>query len=381
MSDLGGSITMPDLLRFASRPGIVDLALGVPDAAPPDAALDAAQRAMREGRNRYIDSRGDGALRATWAAALSAEIGRELDAERDITVTVGATGGVFCALSALLTPGDEVVVFEPYYPPHVRTARLLGGRVRAIRLEPPRWRLTAEALARAITPRTRAVLLSSPGNPTGKVFDHAELSLIVDACRRAGATVIVDETYADFCYRDSFVSALQADPDGQHVVAVRGASKALALSGWRIGLVVAPRGLMGRIRAFSDCSTLGAATPLQIGVRAAMDEGPARLGSLRQRYGDQQERLVTGLKALGFEPYPASGGMFFLARIPAAVADEHRLVDALVSGTGVLLAPGHLFTEASTSRLVRVCFARSPDTIGRGLARLAERGATALRGN
>lgn len=352
----GGS-SMTDLLRYARDAATVDIALGIPDSPPPPRVLEAAREAIASGHNQYIDSNGLPALRARCAEWLARQTGAAIDPGAEMTVTVGATGGVFCALAALAPLGDEVVVFDPCFPQHTATARLLGCRVRTVPCHPPDWSFDRRALLEVMSDRTRAVLVSSPGNPTGKVFSLDDLAYIAAACHACGAMLIVDEIYADFVYEGRPVSALELPGARDRVIVVRGLAKAQVLSGWRIGFVVASAAVSARIRAVNDCSTLGAATPLQYGALGAFTEGSARLDALRARFERQRASLSDAFRAHGCVVSSAAGGIFQLVGTPGEM-DGQDFARALHRACGVLVAPGAMFGEQSR-RFVRVCFGRS----------------------
>lgn len=360
--------SLPDLLRFASRDDVLDLALGIPPGPPPDAALGGVMTALRGGRNQYIDSRGLVDLRRRLADGYSAAWGHPVDADGELTITCGVAGGVFCTLMSLLEPGDEVIALDPGFSHHARTVRLLGGRVVHVPLDPPNWTLDLDRLAAAFGPRTRCVLLANPGNPTGRLLEADELDAIAALCTRWSSTLLVDEIYADFTYEGRMTPAWALRAAGHDVVVFRGVSKSHSASGWRIGFTVAPDQTTTRLRAVHDASTLGASTPLQFGVLHALADR-AHPSGLRDRYRQGRDRIAEAFGAVpGARATRCDGGIFLCV----AVDDDLALTDRLLSQAGLLVGPGRMFfaDPARGRRFVRVCFARRPETISDAVHRL-----------
>lgn len=362
--------TLADELRRLAQGDVINLAVGVPDHAGSAVAVAAAVQAMEEGRNQYAESRGAPAFRATIAAALTRETGRETDAVHELTVTCGATGGLFCALAALLDPGDEAVLLDPFYPQHANTLRFLRAAVRHVAVADPAWRLDAATLVDVVRPETRVVVLCNPDNPTGRVWTAAELGCLADACRRFGAVLVVDEVYADLVYDGRvFASAWSAGaPD--HVVVVRSASKSLDLSGWRVGYVAAPAWLTPHLRTVHELTALGVPTPLQAGVQAAMEAGAGE--ERRTSFGSRRDRLTDALAALGARPTRCEGGMFRLFDVSGSPWADDLGFCRHLAGAGVLVAPGRAFfaDAARGSRYVRVAFGRRAEVVAAAEARL-----------
>lgn len=367
--------SLPDLLRFAERAGALDLALGIPPFDPPEPAIDGAVEAMRTGHNQYADSRGLAELRGAFAEMCAAEWGCAPEPDRELTVTCGVAGGVFCALMALLRPGDEVIVFEPAFAHHVQTARLLGARVVPVPLRAPDWALDPGQLAAAFGPRTRCVLLANPANPTGRVFDHAALTAIAAHCAQWGAALLVDEIYADLDYTDHMAPAWSLRDTVEDLVVLRGVSKVYSASGWRVGFALAPAPLTDRLRAVHDASTLGAPTPLQLGVAHALR---ARVASapLRAHYQTARDRLAAAFTSIGTRPTRCEGGIFLCVDVAHLAADDLAAVERLLIHAGVLVAPGRMFfaDPAEGRRFIRVCFARRARDIDDAITRLAALG-------
>lgn len=365
--------TMPALLRVATRPGIVDLAMGI-DAAPPAQALpDAVVDAMRAGHHHYVDAAGLPALRAAWAASIAARCGLPVDADGELTITAGGSGGVFCALLALGCAGRPVLVFDPGYALHVGAVEAIGGRVVRVPRAPQGWGIDLDRLERALAERPRALLMADPCNPTGAVTPPAVLADIAFRCARRGVALIVDEAYADLVFDGPQPGAWRLRETGVELVVVRSLSKSHRISGWRVGAALAAGDLSARLRAVHTVSTLGVPSPLQYGALAAFGAGRDHLPAMRAELRVAQAQLVDAFRAVGARIVPAAGGMFLCADISATpAADDLAFVRWLYSAAGLLVAPGRLFfaDEARGRRHVRICFARTPAVISAAAAQL-----------
>ncbi len=364
---------VPNLYRFARNPDIIDIALGVPPDPPPEEAIEAAIAALRGRKNQYGDIYGVLELRRAASEHLARAWGQPVDPERELTVTCGVTGGVFCVLSALLDAGDELVVFDPSFLHHVSTALLLRARVVHVPLLEPDWSIDFDALDAAMGPRTRAVLIANPENPSGKLYSEQDLRRIAESCARWGATLIVDEVYSDFVYRGAYTPSWSLTDTYGNIVSIHGVSKSYAISGWRLGFVVAAAPLTTRLRAFHDASTLGAPAPLQHGALAALQRGDALQRARRAKYLGHLRALTAAFESLGARVLPCSGGVFFCADISGTAQPEDLdFAAALLRRTGVLVAPGRLFfaDSARGKRFVRVCFGKSEETVSAVLARM-----------
>ena len=362
--------TLADELRRLSVGDVINLALGVPDHAGSPEAVAAAVEALQAGHNQYAESRGSPAFREAIAAALTRETGRETDPVREVTVTCGATGGMFCVLAALLDPGDEAVLLDPFYPQHANVLRFLRARARHVAVPDPDWRLDAAALGDVVRPETRAVALCNPDNPTGRVWTALELGCLADACRRHGAVLVVDEVYAELVFDGRpFASAWSAGaPD--HVVVVRSASKSFQLSGWRVGYVAAPAWLTPHLRTVHELTALGVPTPLQEGVQAALEAGA--LDDRRSSFSDRRDRLADALGELGARPTRCEGGMFQIFDVTGSPWPDDLDFCRHLAGAGVLVTPGRAFfaDAARGRRFVRVAFGRRIELIEAAEARL-----------
>jgi aspartate/methionine/tyrosine aminotransferase len=369
------SETLADLLREAARISAIDLALGVPPFPVPAPVADAAISAIIHGPNQYPDPWGDLRLRQAIADEIRAQRGVAYDPETEVTVTVGATTGMYVALLSAIKPGDEVVVFEPFYGNHVAAVRLVGGIPRPVRMRWPDWSFDPADLDRAFTARTRAVVMNTPHNPTGKVFSRSELELIAEQCARHDAVVLCDEIYEAFIYdRRERIFPSQVPALRDRAVTLGGFSKTYMISGWRLGYALASAELSGRLRAAHNVVTGGATAPLQAAAPAALGRGDAYRHELCAHYQKQRDRLIAACNEVGLRCHPSEGGVFFMADISSFQAtDDKAFARWVLREAGVLVAPGsYFFADPIDGRdRVRLCFSKTDETMNAGLERLA----------
>ncbi|MBV9445320.1 MAG: pyridoxal phosphate-dependent aminotransferase [Streptosporangiaceae bacterium] len=358
---LGSGLT--ELFLLARARGAIDLAVGTPSCPQtPGAMIAAAAAALHAGRNQYEDPWGEADLRRQIALSLNTPA----DPATEITVTVGATEALCVALLATVDPGDEVIVLEPFYENFLGAITLAGGLPRFVPLTPPDWRLDSRALTAAFGPRTRAIVLNTPSNPTGRTLSFEELNEIAEACERWGVTVISDEVYAGLVF-DGRVHLSIADiprmrPYG---IVVGSLSKSLAISGWRLGFLRAGPRRTQLLRRVHEVTTNGAAAPLQYGASQA--------GVLRGDWWDPaselvrcRDRMQRTLRAMGLQCSTPDGGCFLLAGISAVTgAGAPEYVRQLLDERAVLVVPGTgFFADPARGRAyIRVAFNRAPDVL------------------
>lgn len=359
---------MFDLLAEASRSAALDLALGVPGAPePPPPAVEAACRALRGGRNQYEVAAGNPLLRRWVASTLPGEV----DPDTELTITVGASEALAAAVLTVLDPGDEVVIFEPYYENFVNAVVLAGGVPRFVRCRPPEWRFDPDELRSVFGPATRAVIVSTPNNPTGHMLDAREWDEIARLCLEWNAVVISDEIYAGFTFTKPHLSVLDVPDLAGRRLLVGSLSKSHAVSGWRLGYLCADARLTAVARQVHATLCAGAPAPLQ----AAVAEAAAR-NELSAAPADdlrpQCARVVEMLRGIGLRAAVPDGGCYVMAGVPAG-ADSDSLARQLIREAGVLVAPGGLFhvDAAAGAGHVRVAFNRSMSFLDEADRRLA----------
>jgi len=354
--------------------GGINLAQGVMDTPAPAAVCRGAQEAIAQGVNSYTRYDGLAELRQAIARELLAYNRVAADPEREITVTAGATGAFYAACLGLLDSGDEVVVFEPYYGYHVNTLLAVDARPVFVTLQPPDWTFRPEALEATVGPRTRAILVSTPANPSGKVFTREELSWITELAQRHDLLVFTDEIYEHFVYDGrEHVSPASLPELRERTVMISGFSKVFSITGWRIGYSVARPELAEAIGYVSDLVYVCAPAPLQAGVAAALAElGPEFYLGLREQYQRKRERLCRALERAGLDPVVPQGSYYVLAdasRVPGETGKERAMY--LLRWTGVAGVPGEAFSQGPQGhRWIRFCFAKRDEELDEACRRL-----------
>jgi aspartate/methionine/tyrosine aminotransferase len=352
----------------------VNFAQGFPDFDPDPRILDAAVRALRGGYNQYATTWGAPQLRNAVAAKQSAAWGRAVDPDTEITVSCGATEAMIAAMLAGVDPGDEVVVFEPFYENYGPDCVISGAVPRFVALRPPDWTFDPDELRRAFSARTRAIVVNTPHNPTGKVFSRPELEVIAELCLEHGAIAITDEIYEHLVYRGRHTSIATLPGMAEHTITISGASKTYSVTGWRIGWLIAPRALTSAIRKVHDFLTVGAAHPLQVAIAEALTLPPSFYVELLGDYQERRDAIVGGLQECGFEVSSPDGAYYVMAGIGAFGADEDDVAFArrLIEEVGVATVPASSFYHEPSlgRRHIRFSFPKKLETIERGLSAL-----------
>jgi aminotransferase len=362
-------LELAELLRLGRQTGAVDLALGTPSY--PDTGTDLishACEALRAGANQYEDPAGNAMLREAAAAQHSA------DPDSEITVTAGATEGLNVALQSLLEPGDEAVVIEPFFEAYTGAVRLAGAQPRFVPLRGPGWHWDDAELAGAFGSRTRAVIVNSPHNPTGRVLTRGEYEQLAALCQTWDAVLVSDEVYAEFAGAPPPVFPWQIAGLTDRTVALRSLSKSHAVSGWRIGWMYAPPMLTRVFRMVHEALTVGCAAPLQAAAARTLRERPS--WSAREREGLAGKRLaiVAALNAAGLDCRMPEGSAFALAALPSGCDEPARdVARRLTVEIGVMAAPGELFFSdpSAGTRYLRFAYNKADPVIELGVQRLA----------
>jgi aminotransferase len=370
----------------------INLAQGFPDFPAPQALKDAACAAIQADVNQYAITWGAPALRAAIADKYGPALGRPLDPEREITVVCGATEAMLAAILAVVDPGDEVVVFEPFYENYGPDAVLSGAQPRYVPLLPPdevhaTWRFDPDALAAAFGPRTRAVVVNTPHNPTGKVFTRAELELIAAECQRWNVVAITDEIYEHLVYEGEHMRLATLPGMWERTITISGLSKTYSVTGWRLGYAIAPERLTVPIRRVHDFLTVGAAAPLQEAAAVALRLPASYYAELLAGYAERRAIVCAGLQAAGFRIYRPAGAYYVMTDVAdfgtSGAADRDRaalphddvaFVRAMIERVGVAAVPGSSFyaDPARGRTQVRFAFPKRRETLEAAMRRLAE---------
>jgi aminotransferase len=370
-----------EMTRHALAHGAVNLAQGFPDFPCPDQIKEAACRAIRGDVNQYAITWGAKGFREALAAKTERCTGLAIDPEREITVTCGSTEAMIAALLAVVDPGDEVVVFEPFYENYGPDAILCGATPRFVTLRPTlgaagerSWAYDPDELRRAFGPRTRAVILNTPNNPTGKVFSRAELGQIAALCIEHDCLAITDEIYEHIVF-DGHQHVPIATLPGmrERTITINGLSKTYSVTGWRIGYAIAPPALTAGIRKVHDFLTVGAAAPLQEAGITALSLPDDYYRGLAELYRAKRERFVPVLERAGFRCFAPAGAYYVMADISGLTSlDATAFALELVRDPGVAVVPGpSFFSKPQDGRsLVRFCFCKRDETLEEAARRL-----------
>jgi len=382
-----GTTIFAEMTRLAIEHDAVNLSQGFPDFDGPEFIKNVAADAIRRGENQYARTFGIPPLTRAIANAWSAQTEVDPDPDRSVTVTSGCTEALMACFLGLVDPGDEVVVFEPFYDSYRACIAASGAVARFVPLMPPPlasepgtpFRFDPDALRAAFTSRTRAILLNTPHNPTGKVFTHSELEMIAELCQRHDAIAITDEVYEHLVF----------DPDLPHVrlatlpgmedrtVTLSSLGKTFSLTGWKIGWAIACPALTQGIRSAHQFITFSTATPLQHAAAFAINDGAEYIAELRSFYTDRRAELTAALADLGFGVHHPAGTYFVMAdHTPFGFDDDVEFCKHLIAEIGVAAIPPSAFYHSPElgRSLVRFAFCKNADTIGRAVERLARLG-------
>jgi len=347
--------------------GGINLAQGVCDTEVPVAVRQGAHAGIENGRNSYTRYDGLAELREAIARKMSEYNRIEANPETDIVVSAGSTGAFYCACLALLDPGDEVILFEPYYGYHLNTLLAVEAVPRYLTLHPPGWTFTAEDLERVVTPRTKAIVVNTPANPLGKVFTYAELECIAELASRHDLFIFTDEIYEYFLYDNRVhISPGRLPGMAKRTITISGFSKTFSITGWRIGYSVSAACWARMIGYVNDLIYVCAPAPLQCGVAGGLQQLDASFyQALRIEYAQKRDRLCEALQRVGISPFLPQGAYYVLAdvsRLPGKTSKEKAMY--LLARTGVGCVPGEAFYHGGGGQnVVRFCFAKTEEEL------------------
>ncbi|MBW3564133.1 MAG: aminotransferase class I/II-fold pyridoxal phosphate-dependent enzyme [Acidobacteria bacterium] len=362
---------------LCTEAGGINLGQGICDIDTEHLVAEGAIDAIRENLATYSRMDGIDLLRKRIAEKAASFNRIEADPDGQIIVTVGATGGYAMAVLATLEPGDEIIVFEPWYGYHVSTPKLLGVGVRSVRTHPPDWRFDPDELAAAFNDRTRAIVVCTPSNPSGKVFRREELELIGQLAIEHDCLVFTDEIYEYIVYEGSVHLSMASMPGlADRVITISGFSKTFSITGWRIGYVIAPPDIAPGIALLNDLFYVCAPTPLQWGVAAGLEIDQSYYRKLAEDYEDKRDMLASALRDAGFQPWVPQGAYYMLAGTGGLGYDHSReAAESLLERAGVAAVPGAAFHPPGAGEdLLRFCFAKSFEDLEEACRRLRDFG-------
>jgi aspartate/methionine/tyrosine aminotransferase len=356
-----------EMTRVANRHGAINLAQGFPDFPAPMAVKEAATAAIFSDINQYAITWGAKAFRDALAQKYRRHYQLEVDPEREITVVCGSTEGLMASLLAVTNPDEEVIIFEPYYENYGPDTLLSGASRRFVTLHPPDWSFNREELRRAFSERTKAIIINTPNNPTGKVFTHDELQLIADLCQEHNALAITDEIYEHIIYDGAVhTPIIQISGMRNRTILVNSMSKTYGVTGWRVGWVIASPDLTDTIRKVHDFLTVGAAAPLQQAGVVALSLSDEYYSELAHLYRQKRDLLLTVLSEAGLPAYRPQGAYYVMTDISEFdYRDDIEFMRFLVEDVGVAGVPGSSFfhNPEQGSHLVRFCFCKREETL------------------
>jgi aminotransferase len=352
----------------------INMAQGVCDTELPEPVAQGAKEAIDRGVNSYTRFDGIRELREAIAEKLERYNGIMADPETQITVSAGSTGALYCACLALLNPGDEVIVFEPYYGYHVNTLLAVEAVPAYVTMRAPDWAFTPEDLERAVTPRTRGIMVNSPANPSGKVFSQTEMRWIADFADQHDLFVFTDEIYEFFVYDGRrHISPGSLPGMADRTITISGFSKTYSITGWRIGYSVSSPRWASMIGYMNDLVYVCAPAPLQAGVATGLRKlAPDFYRQLSQEYARKRDKVCRALERVGLIPCSPQGAYYILAdasRLPGATSKQKAMY--LLAQTGVATVPGEAFYHGPEGHnLIRFCYAKSDDELNEACKRI-----------
>lgn len=363
-----------EMTRLAQQCGAINLAQGFADFPAPAEIKQAAIDAIKADINQYAITWGAKSFRDALAEKVKWYLGLDVDPEREITVTCGSTEAMIAAMMAVINPGDEVIVFEPFYENYGPDAILSGATPRFVALYPPEWNFDPDELNAAFNDRTKAIIINTPNNPTGKVFSRQELEFIAELCLKWNVIAITDEIYEHILY-DGAEHVAMATLDGmrQRTVTINGMSKTYSVTGWRVGYTIAPWEITAAIRKVHDFLTVGAPAPLQEAGAVALRLPRSYYQQLAHDYAERREVLWQALVEVGFKPYRPRGAYYIIADIHHfGFPDDVEFSHYLVKEIGVAVVPGSSFYQdpQKGSQQVRFSFCKKVETLRQAADRL-----------
>ena len=368
-----GTTIFTEMTRLAQERGAVNLAQGFPDFDGPEFVKEAAIAAVRAGKGQYARMSGIPEVHDALSAKYRRDYGLDYAPGTEFTVTSGATEAIFAAIQGTCGPGDEVVLFEPYYDSYKPSIAMAGATARVVTLVPPRWEFDRDALTAAVSPRARALLLNTPHNPTGKVFSREELEFLAGLCRERDLLCVTDEVYEHLVYDGAHLPMATLPGMRERTITISSFGKTFSLTGWKIGWAAAPEPLTAAVRAAHQFVTFATATPLQHGAVAALTARPDYFVELREAYRARRDYLTRELARIGFGVRPPAGTYFVCADFRAfGFDDDVAFCRHLVEDVGVAAIPPSSFydNKEHARGYARFAFCKREETLREAVRRL-----------
>ncbi len=374
-----GESVIREMTRLAIKHDAINLSQGFPDFGPPPEVVEAAVDAIQGGLNQYTITWGYPPLREKLAEIYTDRLGWQVEADEHIVVTCGVTEALAAAMLAVLNPGDEIIIFDPAHETFRPGAKLADARPVSVVLQSPEFRIEREALEAAITPRTRAMILNTPHNPSGRVFDADEIATVIDVVTRHDLVLITDEIYDRILYDGrEHVSPGGLEPLRDRTITIGGFGKTYAVTGWRLGYAIAPSALARAVKPAHDFLTICAATPLQAAAVAALNLPESFYEQQRADYHQRRALMTEILRDLGFHFHIPEGAYYILADyrdlpIPEAAWPADRFARWMTTEVGVAVVPGPNFyaNPADGEGLIRFAYPKKLETLRAAADRMA----------
>ncbi len=363
-----------EMTRLADRHGAVNLAQGFPDFPAPQALKEYACEAIRNDVNQYAVTWGAPPLRQALARKYRKYNRMDVDPDKNVTVTCGATEAMISALMAVIDPGDEVVIFEPHYENYGPDVVLSGATPRFVHLREPGWTFDEKELRKAFNKRTKGIIINTPNNPTGKVFSRPELQFIADLCRKWDALAVTDEVYEHIVYEGEHLSIATLDGMAERTITTSALSKTFSVTGWRLGFCIAPERISGAIRKVHDFLTVGAPHPLQVAAAKLMDNPGRLFEDLAGEYRERREVFYPGLVEADLRPMMKPQGAYYvmcdISRFE--FPNDTEFARWLVKDAGIAVVPGSSFyvDPKQGFNKVRFAFCKKLETLRAAVKRL-----------
>jgi aspartate/methionine/tyrosine aminotransferase len=373
-----GTSVFTEMSRLANQHGAVNLGQGFPDFPGPSFLKEAAKAAVDADLNQYAVSHGAPRLRAAIARTWNERYGMDIDPEREVTVTSGATEAIFDAVQALVAPGDEIVVFEPFYDSYLPSAIMANASLRVVTLRSPDWSFDPREVAAAFGPRTRLLLLNTPHNPTGKVFNRDELATLAELCQQWDVVAVTDEVYERIVFDNAEHLPLATLPGmWDRTLTINSTGKTFSMTGWKVGYAIGPARLNAPLRAVHQFVTFASATPFQEAMATALERAPELeyYSDLSRDYHRRRDALRSVLDAAGLPTLAVSGAYFLMSDVShLGFETDVAFCRWLTTEIGVAAVPPSAFylDPARAPLLARFCFAKRAETIQLAAERLAK---------
>jgi len=356
-----------EMTRLAMEHKAINLSQGYPDFAAPEVLKKAAAEAIFADVNQYAITWGAKSFRDALVYKTKKFLGIDIDPEREITVSCGSTEAMIDVLLAVINPGDEVIVFEPFYENYGPDAIISGATPRYVQLRRPHWSFDEKELAAAFNNKTKAIIINTPNNPTGKVFSREELKIVADLCEKWDVLAVTDEIYEHIIYDGAqHVSPITLDGMRERTVVVNGMSKTYSVTGWRVGYIIAPPGITGAIRKMHDFITVGAPAPLQEAGATALRLPDSYYIELARHYRERRDRLMKMLDEAGLHPMLPKGAYYIMCDVSSfGYPNDVEFTKFLVKEIGVAAVPGSSFFRepAEGKDIIRFTFCKKEETL------------------